>query len=491
VTATATNGPALAVFIGLFALVTLLGFVSSRWKRPASMAHLDEWGLGGRRFGTWVTWFLIGGDAYTAYTVIAVPALIYSAGAFGFFALPYAILAYPIMFVVQPRLWTIARAHGCVTSADIVHVICRSRALELAVALTGVLATMPYIALQLVGMAAALRGIGLNGELPIIIAFAVLAVYTYSSGLRAPALIAFVKDLLIYAVVIAAVVIIPVKLGGYDAMFAAADAVFRAKGTGGILLAPQQQLPYATLVLGSAFALFMYPHVMTGVLAARSADTVRRNAVLLPIYSILLGLIALLGLAAHAAGLKVAPNDAVPALFAKLFPGWFAGAADAAIAIGALVPAALMSIGAANLFTRNVWKAYLNRQATPAAEAQVAKATSVAVKIGALAFVLLLPVQYALDLQLLGGIWILQTFPPIVGSIFLPQLRPLPLLAGWAAGFAYGTWTTFADGTKPLHTLSPGVVVYTGVLALIINVAVAVLAQIVAASIDRHGPRSA
>src|SRR6266550_4808560 len=213
---------ALSVFIFFFILVTVMGFFAARWKSGPVSEHLDEWGLGGRQFGTWITWFLVGGDFYTAYTVIAVPALVYAVGAYGFFALPYTIIVYPFVFAVMPRLWQVAKENDYVTAADVVHGRYGSRALELAVAATGVIATMPYIALQLIGIAAVVKALGLSGELPLIVAFAVLAVFTYSSGLRAPALIAFVKDIMIYIVVIAAVVLIPSKLGGYGAVFAAA-----------------------------------------------------------------------------------------------------------------------------------------------------------------------------------------------------------------------------------------------------------------------------
>ena len=188
-----------------------MGFVAARWRRPETLAHLDEWGLGGRKFGTWITWFLVGGDFYTAYTVIAVPALVYAVGAYGFFALPYTIIVYPIVFAIMPRLWQAAQATATSRRRDVVHGRYGSRALELAVAVTGVIATMPYIALQLVGMEVVIKALGLHGEMPLVVAFLILALYTYSSGLRAPALIAFVKDIMIYIVVIVAVAIIPLE----------------------------------------------------------------------------------------------------------------------------------------------------------------------------------------------------------------------------------------------------------------------------------------
>lgn len=230
------NGVALGVFIFFFLAVTVMGFLAARW-RKAENASLDEWGLGGRSFGTWVTWFLLGGDLYTAYTFVAVPAAIYAAGAAGFFAVPYTILVYPLIFTFLPRLWSVSHKHGYVTTSDFVRGRFGSKGLSLAVAVTGILATMPYIALQLVGIQAVLDVMGVGGgentnwfikDLPLLIAFAVLAAYTYSSGLRAPALIAFVKDGLIYLVIAVAIIYIPIKLGGFDDIFAGASEKFSA-----------------------------------------------------------------------------------------------------------------------------------------------------------------------------------------------------------------------------------------------------------------------
>ena len=128
------------------------------------MESLDEWGLGGRSFGTWVTWFLLGGDLYTAYTFVAVPAAMWAFGAVnGFFAVPYTIILYPIIFIFMSRLWSVSHRHGYVTPADFVEGRSGSRVLSLAVAVTGFLAMMPYIALQLVGIQAVLEVVGVGG----------------------------------------------------------------------------------------------------------------------------------------------------------------------------------------------------------------------------------------------------------------------------------------------------------------------------------------
>ena len=470
------NPVAMAVFLAFFALVTILGFVASRWKR-GDLSQLHEWGLGGRQFGAVVSWFLVGGDFYTAYTVIAVPALVYSVGAYGFFALPYTIIVYPVVFAIMPKLWAVCHQKNHITAADFVQGEHGGKWFPAAIAITGIVATMPYIALQLIGMQVVIKGLGVSGELPLIIAFVVLAFYTYSSGLRAPAMIAFVKDIMIYIVVIAAVWLIPEKLGGYGSVFDAADQYFTAKGgVTGILLKPTQFTAFASLALGSALAAFMYPHTLTGILSSKSAKTIKLNAVFLPAYTVLLGLIALLGYMAIAAGVQVSPaSDVVPTLFNKIFPAWFVGFAAAAIAISALVPAAIMSIGAANLFTRNLWRPLVNPNITDAQEAKNAKIVSLFVKLGALMFIIFLPTQFAIDLQLLGGVWILQIFPAVVFSLYTKRLSTVPLFFGWIVGISVGTTLAFMQNLKPVYTLHFGdltLPLYIGLIAFSCNIVV-------------------
>ncbi|CAB3761523.1 monocarboxylate uptake permease MctP [Paraburkholderia humisilvae] len=477
------NPVAMTVFIAFFLLVTVVGFLAARWKR-GDLTQLHEWGLGGRQFGTVISWFLVGGDFYTAYTVIAVPALVYSVGAYGFFALPYTIIVYPFVFAVMPKLWKIAHARNHITAADYVHGEYGGKWFPAAVALTGIVATMPYIALQLVGMQVVIKGLGVSGELPLVIAFVILALYTYTSGLRAPAMIAFVKDIMIYIVVIAAVWLIPLKLGGYGHVFAMADQHFQAKGGAtGILLKPTQYTAFASLALGSALAAFMYPHTMTAVLSSASAQTVRKNAIFLPAYTLLLGLIALLGYMAIAAGVNVkSASDVVPTLFGTLFPAWFVGFAAAAIAISALVPAAIMSIGAANLFTRNLWRPLVSPNMSGAQEASTAKFVSLVVKFGALLFIVFLPTQYAIDLQLLGGVWILQIFPAIVFTLYTRRLNTPGLFLGWLVGIVIGTGLAIEQGLKPVFTVHIGDAswpLYIGLIALAANIVVTFVVSVV------------
>ncbi|RLQ94284.1 monocarboxylate uptake permease MctP [Falsibacillus albus] len=478
------NWTALSVFILFFIFVTVIGFYAARW-RKGDLTQLDEWGLAGRRFGTVVTWFLLGGDLYTAYTFIAVPALLYGAGAMGFFAVPYTIVVYPFIFVVMPRLWSVSRKHGYVTASDFVRGRYNSSTLALAVAITGILATMPYIALQLVGMQAVIsamgfKNTGLAGELPLIIAFAILAVYTYSSGLRAPASIAIVKDVMIYITIIVAVIVIPMKLGGFGTIFdSAKEALSTHNPPGSFILGKGSFMAYGTLAFGSALALFLYPHSLTGVLSSNSRNTIKKNAAILPAYSLVLGFITLLGFMALAAHVNAkSGNDAIPALFLQMFPDWFSGFAFAAIAIGALVPAAIMSIAAANLFTRNIYREYINPNCSPKQESGMAKLISLLVKVGALGFIIFFPKEYAINLQLLGGIWILQTFPSVIIGLYTNWFNRWALVIGWFVGMLAGTMMAFSQNLKsiyPLHLFGSTITGYAALYALILNFIVAII----------------
>ena len=469
------------LFILLIAAVTVMGFLAARWGN-ADLANFEQWALGGRGFGTVVSWFLLGGDLYTAYTFIAVPALVFGAGAFGFFAVPYTTIAYPFVFVVMARFWVVAKNRGYVTIADFVRDRFGSRSLEVAVAVTGFVAAMPYIALQLIGMQVIFAQYGGTGAVAaergaLVIAFAILAAYTYTSGLRAPALIAFVKDSLLYVTIIAAVTIIPAKLGGWGHIFqSAGSALATHKPPGSLVLAPAQYFAYASAAFGSAMSLFLYPHSVTSLLSAKSKLVIQRNSALLPLYSIVLALLALLGYCALAAGIHTKdPNLAIPLLFRAFFPEWFLGIAFAAIVIGALVPAAIMAIGSANLFASNVFQQFHAER--PASDTRKAKLLCIGVCGAGLAISLIMPVQYAIYLQLLGGSLMLQTFPATACALFTRWFHPKALLTGWACGIIASTWMAYATGFKVLFPLPLGgghvLLGYIGLYAALLNVVVA------------------
>ena len=485
------------VFTVLFVLAIVIGFLASGWKR-SDLSKLNEWGLAGRRFGIVLSWFLMGGDLYTAYTFIAVPALVFGVGALGFFGVAYATIAFPLLFLIFPRLWEVARRHGYVTASEYVRGRFGNRWLALAVGATGILATMPYIALQLVGTQVVFGAVGYVGSgwmtyLPLIISFIILATFSAMSGLRASAFIAILKGVLIFATVIVAIIVIPSQLGGYAAIFA------KVPPQNILLAAPTAEnwgsvSAFSSLALGSAFALFLYPHAVTGLLSSSSGRVIEQNAIIQPVFNIVLWFLSILGFAAVAAGVGSNPafadgfkhygsSYALLALFTKYFPDWFVGVAFAAIAIGALVPASVMAIGSANIIARDIWGEFVHsgtEELKQIKETSIAKIFALLMVAAALVFVIAIPLQYIIQFQLLGGIWVIQTFPSVAMSLFVRRwLTGRGLLVGWVVGMATGTWMVaslgFTASVYPLHIFGITIPCYIALASGILNLVVAVV----------------
>ncbi|MDI2131676.1 sodium:solute symporter family protein [Yinghuangia seranimata] len=483
------DGVTAAACLSVVGGASLLAVTARRLHRSDALPSLTGWALADRRLGPVWTWFLLGGTIFTAYTFTAVPGLIYGEGASAFFALPYTVIVCPMAFLLLPRLWMVARRHGYVTVADFVKGRYGSAPLALVVALTGILATMPYLALQLLGIRAVLVAGGMYpggayGDLAMIALFAGLALATYRHGLRAPTVISAMKGAAIFCSAVAAFALVLAKLGGPGKVFDEAGRHLAARGTGtgnaSLLLTQQQQSGFATLALGSALALLLYPHVLTAAFAASGPDTLRRVSIALPAWTAVLGLFGILGVAAMAADVRTPRGNAeaaVPMLVDHLMPSALAGLVFGAITVGALVPAAVMSIAAATSFARNVYVEYIHPTATPKRQMRVARVVSLIAKVGAIAFVFGLRDQAAINLQLLGGIWILQTLPAVLIGLFTRRLHHRALLTGWAAGMAVGTVLAVREGFSPVVPLDlagHGVQVYAGVVAVAVNLVVTV-----------------
>ncbi|MFF6801332.1 sodium:solute symporter [Streptomyces sp. NPDC012616] len=478
------DGAMTTTFLAVIGGASLLAATARRLRPSDRLPSLEGWALADRSLGPVWTWLLLGGTIFTAYTFTAVPGLAYGNGASAFFAVPYTVIVCPLAFVLLSRLWSVARSKGYVTAADFVRGRYGSSPLALVVALTGILATMPYLALQLLGIRAVLTAGGLYprgaaGDLVMVALFAGLAVATYRHGLRAPAVISALKAVAVFVSLTAVCWLVLQRLGGPGAVF---EGAARRSGApdvahSSLVLTDGQRPAYATLALGSALALLMYPHVLTAGFAADGPRTLRKVAAALPVWTGLLALFGLLGVAAVAAGVRAPAGGAeaaVPMLVDRLMPAALAGLVFAAITVGALVPAAVMSIAAATSFVRNVYVEYVHPTATPKRQVRIAKAVSLTAKAGAVAFVFGLRDQDAVNLQLLGGVWILQVFPAVAVGLFTGRLHPRALLAGWAAGMAAGTYLVVREGFSATVSLGFGpMTVYAGLVALLLNLTVA------------------
>jgi len=471
-------------FVGLFVLFIVLGFYGKYWRR-GNLNNVHEWSLAGRKLGTALVFFLIGADIYTAYTFVAIPSGVFAKGSLYFFAIPYVALTFGIALVTMPRLWSLSREKGYITASDFAKDRFSSKALSILIAITGIISLLPYIALQIVGMQSVLT-VMLSGtansntveEISLLIAFVILAAFTYTSGLRGATLTAIFKDILIWITVIALIVVVPLSIvGGFGTAFK------DVKKQSYITLSDSLVPGYATLVLGSALALYLYPHAINGVLSSESAQKLRTSTALLPLYGVGLAIMALMGILVYAVPsamnfLSHFPESSrgilvVPSLILYTMPGWFSGIALLGIFVGGLVPAAIMAMSQASLLTRNIIKE-IKPNMPASSEIRITKISSTAFKFIALGFVFVVPATYAISLQLLGGILIVQILPAVFFGLYVKSsLRKEPLIVGLLVGIFSGIYmveytNNFGALTSSLFHTTFGSL-YVAVIALVFN----------------------
>ena len=497
------NVAEIAVFVATVGALAALGFLGASFRRGGR--GLEEWAIAGGRFGAVVVWFLLGADIFTAYTLVSIPSMAFAAGAIVFFAIPYAI-TFLIAYVAMPALWAEARRRSSLTAAELAAARLGSKLVGLVVALTGIVAVLPYMAVQIDGMRAVLEVLlaGVSSartisEVSLLAAFAVLAAFTFRSGLRGSALGSVLKDVLLWFTVVALLAVSLSAVGGFRGLFDGLS--LDPLPTGDLTLKPKFYADYVTLAVGSALALYLYPHVFNGVMSSQSPDAIRRSTTLLPLYVIAVGLFAFLGFAAHLMpgvlrlvsqfpkgeeGLLV-----VPAMAQVLTPPPLAALMLAGIFVGGMVPAAIMAIAQANLLVRGVVRPFA--ALSPEAEEAIAKWASVFFKFLALGFVFLTPMTYAIQLQLLGGIIITQTLPAVFLGLTRMRLHPYAVVAGWAVGMVSGVWLTLvANHFGQITTTSislGGVPVFIGLIALGANLAVVAVGSYAALALHRERRR--
>jgi SSS family solute:Na+ symporter len=432
-------------FVGLFVLFIVLGFYGKYWRR-GNLNDTHEWSLAGRKLGTTLVFFLLGADIYTAFAFVALPSGVFVKGAFYF--LTYAAVAFGVALVTMPRLLALSKEKGYITACDFIKDRFGSTTLGILIAITGIVSLLPYIALQIVGMQSVLI-VMLSGttnpqiveEIALVVAFAVLAAFTYSSGLRGAALTAVLKDILVWLTVTALIVVVPLSInGGFSTAFKDVKPSY--------LTVPDSLVTgYVTIMLGSALALYLYPHAINGVLSSESVHKLRRSTALLPLYAIGLAIMGLMGILVYAVPsamnfLSHFPESSrgvlvVPSLILYSMPPWFTGIALLGIFIGGLVPAAIMAISQANLLTRNIIKE-IRPNMSASSEIRITKISSTVFKFVALGFVFVVPATYAISLQLLGVILIIQILPAVFFGLYVKSLRKEPLITGLIVGIFSG-----------------------------------------------------
>ncbi len=419
------------IIFSFIVLIALAGFLAKRFE-ASKTDSLMEWSLAGKRFGAFIIWFLLGGDIYTAYTLLAVPGLAYNSGAFAFFAVSYCIIEYPLLFLTIPRLWNVSKKHNFITVGDYSTKVFDSKFLGALVAGIGIFAELPYIGLQIFGMRYVLSICGLAPDIAIAVSLAAVIAFTVFSGIRAAAITSFFKDFFIWAMVITLVIFIPIHyFNGFGNMFEWLNKTYPAKST----VPSADFLSFATLALGSAVALFLYPHAINGAYTSKNADSIRKNAIFMPLYNIMLIFVTLLGFAALyiVPGLKN-PNLAIPLMLYKTFGPYLSALFGGIIILGSMVPASIMAIASANLFTKNIYQNLIDPGISDKSQELMSKVSVAFIIALALLLSVIINPILIIKLQLIGGIIILQLFPVVFMPLFTNRISKIPASIALAGG---------------------------------------------------------
>jgi SSS family solute:Na+ symporter len=444
-------------------IVLMTGFLAG--KNKSNRSSVEEWSLGGRKFGSLLVWFLVGADLYTAYTFLGLTSTSFTAGSLAFFAIPYPIIAYFISYFFLPKLWKVSKKHKFTTLADYVRKRFDSKLLAFLVAVVGVLMLIPYIDLQLSGIQDTLTVAGagiINVKFVVIVSFLLVALYTFFSGIKGPTIAAIIKDVLVWVIMLFLVVTLPaIHFGGWNTMIHTL-----AQKSPQLLTIPAsgpKGIPwFITAAIVSGLALFMWAHAATGVLTAKSADTLRKNAIFLPLYNIVLILVIFLGFVAY----HVLPKGSNPRLaFLNLihvsYGSTVQGLAYSTIALASLIPCSIMAIGASNLFANNIYRDLIHPKITPARLTLVTRGMVFLVIGLALIFGMMFPAALV-SLQLLGVSGMVQIFPAVVFSLYWKEQTKEATTIGLILGLAV-TFTVYATGTS--------LGIYEGFWGLLINTA--------------------
>ncbi len=466
---------ALALLAFVFVLAIALGLLSRRGKKM----DLEQWTLGRRGFGTVFVFLLMAGEIYSTFTFLGASGYSYGRGAPAFYILAYGALAYALGYWVLPPISRYAKRHGLITQADFFAHRFASRELGIAVGLIGIVAMIPYLALQLEGLGLIVEVVTdhlIGARVAILIGTAGLVVYVIASGIRASAWTSVVKDILILGIAVFLGIYLPLHaFGGIGPMFRHLAVTHAHLFT---LHEPQGTLWFVSTVLVSALGFWMWPHAFAYIASARSENTFRRNAVVLPLYQLFMLFIFFVGFAAIGIvpGLKN-PDLALLAASVATLPGWVMGLVGGAGVLAALVPGSLLLIVISTLLAKN-GLALAPAFATERRITFAARLLVVPIAIAGAAFAIFGSTGIV-GLLLLGYSYVIQLFPPLVFSFLSRRLVTASgVFAGLGCGVALVTVLTLTHRhiVQLLPFLPGGLTgLNDGIAALIVNI-VALLA---------------
>ena len=472
---------------GIVGLGCLVGFLA----RSHHKMDLEQWTVGGRAFGLVLVWLLMAGEIYTAFTFLGASGWAYSRGAPVLYILGESYLIYVVSFFILPLIWEAGQKYRLQTQADFFQIRYGSAYLSGFVALVGVVSLIPYLQLQLTGLGLIVETASfgvVHRTWAMIVGFTLVAAFVFVSGVRGIAWASIVKDfLLLFAAVFVGIAVPHIYFGGIGPMF---SALVRVKPAHLVMPGATRNLGhvwYISTVMLIALTFYMWPHYFAASFTARSAKILRRNAVILPLYTITMPLMFFVGLSA----LLVMPNLdngdlSLLAMVRKTFPPWFLGVIGGAGALTAMVPAAIQLLAGATLYAKNLFPLVV-----PGAERQVARAAKVMVLIlalGALLFAIYSSVSLV-SLFLLGFGGVAQTFPGVVLGLFSRRVTTAGVFAGMAAGLAL-TIFLMLTGRDPYYGWNAAFIALcfnfavTGIVSLVTPVRIAGFDQPVPTMVD-------
>jgi solute:Na+ symporter, SSS family len=476
------NG-ALIGIVGAAILALALGFLARRGRQMG----LEQWTVAGRSFGAPLVFLLMAGEIYTTFTFLGGSGFAYGRGGPTYYILCYAPLAYVMSYFMLPPVWRYAKDNGLYSQPDFFIRKYDSPLLGVLVALVGIVALIPYLVLQFKGLGIIVEaaGYGAIASTPAIwIGAAVATAYVMVSGVRGSAWTSVAKDIAILLVVVFLGIYLPLHYyGGLGAMFAAIEQV--KPGFTVLPASGDSVWWFASTVLLTALGFYMWPHSFASIYTARNGRVIRLNAVLLPLYQLILLFVFFVGFAAilQVPGLKGPDVDlALFKLSVKTFDPWVVGLIGAAGVLTALVPGSMILMTAATLVANNLYRV-VDPSADDVRVSRIAKLLVPAVALVAVYFTLQ-GGQSIVALLLMGYSFVTQLFPAL--ALSLARNRWITR-AGASAGIVAGVATVAAISLThtTIGTLFPALPpqikeLNVGIVALVVNVVVLVAVSAVA-----------
>jgi solute:Na+ symporter, SSS family len=462
---------ALAVMFAIVAVGTAVGFLAGSRQRM----DLEQWTVGGRRFGTVLVFLLMAGEAYTTFSFLGVSGWAYSRGGPALFVLAYITLAYVTSFYILPQLWEVGRRHRLQTQPDFFNIRYRNKYLTGFVCVVGILSFIPYVQLQLVGVGiiVSVASFGHIGRVPAMTVAALLVVaFVFANGIRAVAWVSVVKDSLMIIAAVAIGIGIPlVHFGGIGAMF---TALAHAHPQHLMMPGATRNLGhswYISTVLLSGLGGYMWPHLFGTAFTAKSAETLRRNAVVMPLYTLTLALMFFAGFATVLIIPHLRNGDlALLTVARQTFPPWFLGVIGGAGALTAMVPAAILILTAATLFAKNLYRPLFAPAMTDDGVARLAR--TMVVLLGATSLVLAIYGSTTIVSLLLTAYSVMtQCFPGVVLGLYWKRVTGRGIFIGMIAGVLSAV-SLMSAHLDPVFGLNAGFV------GLCINFAVAIIGSL-------------